>query len=90
MTCVEFAVEVNPRPVIAVELDAPQPIPVVTPDGARVVYAVTEGPRGPEGPAFSGVVMWYGDGAPPDLIVGSKPGDGYLDWLTGNLYRLGD
>lgn len=29
----------------------------------------------------------YGQG-PPGTIIGSSPGDEYLDTLTGNLYRL--
>lgn len=55
------------------------------------------GPRGPEGPpgedgkpgpASSGPVMWPGQGTPPDYIEGAKPGDTWLDTLTGDIYTL--
>lgn len=40
------------------------------------------GPPGPPGqPRYSG----YG---PPGLIIGSSPGDEYIDLLTGDIYRL--
>lgn len=31
--------------------------------------------------------LWQGEG-PPGTIVGASIGDGYLDTLTGTLYRL--
>ena len=37
--------------------------------------------------ANAGITRWYGDG-PPGVIVGSSPGDEYLDRLTGDLYTL--
>lgn len=46
-----------------------------------------QGPVGPPGPAFSGKAIWYGDG-PPDVIVGAKPGDSYIDLTTGDVYEL--
>lgn len=47
------------------------------------------GPQGPAGPAFDGTAWWYGNGAPA-AVIGSKPGDYYMDLLTGNIYKLGD
>lgn len=47
------------------------------------------GPAGPAGAAFDGVAWWYGDGPPP-VVVGAKPGDFYMDLLTGNIHKLGD
>lgn len=46
------------------------------------------GPAGPVGPASVGPVMWVGQGSPPDVVVGSKPGDTWLDSTTGDLYTL--
>lgn len=52
------------------------------------------GPPGPQGPpgdpgtAFMGSVMWTGDGEPPEWIQGAKPGDRYLDTVTGTIYTL--
>ena len=53
-----------------------------------------DGPPGPQGPpgdpgtAFMGSVMWTGDGEPPEWIQGAKPGDRYLDTVTGTIYTL--
>jgi hypothetical protein len=44
------------------------------------------GPQGPPGTSATGK-RWYGAG-PPTLIVGSSPGDEYIDSLTGTLYVL--
>lgn len=46
------------------------------------------GPKGDPGPASSGPVMWTGQGTPPDVIPGSKPGDTWLDTTTGDVYEL--
>lgn len=46
------------------------------------------GPVGPPGPASSGPALFTGPGAPPDYIEGARPGDGWLDTLTGDTYRL--
>ena len=35
-----------------------------------------------------GSVMWTGDGEPPEWIQGAKPGDRYLDTVTGTIYTL--
>ena len=47
-----------------------------------------QGPPGPPGPASSGPALFTGPGAPPDFVPGARPGDGWLDTLTGNTYRL--
>lgn len=46
------------------------------------------GPQGPPGPASSGPALFTGPGSPPDFVPGARPGDGWLDTLTGNTYRL--
>lgn len=51
MSVLEVAVEVTPRPTVAVEVDSPRPVPVERPDGIRIVYGVTQGPQGAVGPA---------------------------------------
>ena len=56
--------------------------------GAVIPIVVQTHPMEPiELPAFEGDVWWYGDG-PPDLVVGSKAGDQYLDLTTGTVYEL--
>lgn len=44
------------------------------------------GPTGPQGQAGT-QFRFYGEG-PPGTIVGSHPGDEYVDKLTGDLYKL--
>ena len=46
------------------------------------------GPMGPEGPRSSGPQYWHGQGAPPEVIIGARPGDCYVDVLTGDIYQL--
>ena len=46
------------------------------------------GPMGPPGPASSGPALFTGQGAPPEFVAGARPGDGWLDTLTGNTYIL--
>lgn len=53
------------------------------------------GPPGPPGPPGDGdgttsrtAVAWAGHG-PPATIIGSSPGDAYLDLDTYNIYTLG-
>jgi hypothetical protein len=38
--------------------------------------------------AGSGERWWQGEGPPPDLIVGSRPGDWYWDTISGNVFEL--
>lgn len=47
------------------------------------------GPQGPPGPVYEGLAWWFGEG-PPTTVVGSKPGDRYMDTTTGTIYQLGD
>lgn len=49
----------------------------------------TPGPPGPPGPTYEGLAWWFGEG-PPGTIIGSKPGDKYMDTVTGFIYTLGD
>lgn len=46
------------------------------------------GPQGPPGGAFEGAVTWSGQGEPPEPLIGAKPGDYWLDVLTGDIYTL--
>lgn len=46
------------------------------------------GPPGPPGPASSGPALFTGPGSPPDVVVGARPGDAWLDTVTGMTYRL--
>lgn len=43
--------------------------------------------QGPPGPSFIGTAWWYGEGV-PDVVIGSKKDDYYVDTLTGVVYRL--
>lgn len=56
----------------------------------------TPGPKGDKGdkgdpgePGKNGSEWHFGEG-PPGTLIGSKPGDVYLDTLTGIIYQLGD
>lgn len=68
-------------------------VPVAGPPGHMGVDGA-QGPPGPPGPqgdpggAFSGAVMWSGQGAPPEVLLGAKPGDYWIDTLTGDIYTL--
>lgn len=42
---------------------------------------------GSPGPAFDGTAWWYGEG-PPNVVVGSKKDDYYMDTVSGVVYRL--
>lgn len=53
------------------------------------------GPMGPQGPqgiqgerGEDGQIRFTGMGPPPDIIVGSRPNDTYLDLITGDVYKL--
>lgn len=59
--------------------------------GGIVGPAGPAGPPGPPGqPGEPGPEWFFGDGEPQLGIVGARPGDLYLDRLTGTIYRLGD
>jgi len=45
--------------------------------------------KGAPGGAFNGTAWWYGQGA-PTTVIGSSPGDYYIDTITGTVYELGD
>ncbi|MGN2634641.1 hypothetical protein ACTD5D_39690 [Nocardia takedensis] len=64
------------------------------PAGSRVLIVATPGPPGPPGPPGAGEggggsAWWTGTG-PPATVLGSAPGDHYIDTTTGTIYRLGD
>ena len=48
-----------------------------------------KGDQGDPGPAFETPAWWFDDGPPFGGIVGTKPGDLYMDLTTGTIYRLG-
>lgn len=52
------------------------------------------GPQGPEGPrGFDGTfggTAWFSGNGPPETVIGSKPGDYYIDVESGLVYKLGD
>lgn len=81
------------QPGVQVAVDAPA-VEVET-SLPPVVVAVAPGPPGPAGPqgvpgdGGSGAAWFTGVG-PPGTIVGSSPGDYYIDTSTGTIYRLGD
>lgn len=45
------------------------------------------GPPGPQGPP-DGVNWFFGDGPPPDPVIGARVGDKYMDNLSGAIYTL--
>ncbi|QNQ90710.1 hypothetical protein GP475_08725 [Corynebacterium poyangense] len=47
-----------------------------------------KGDPGPVGPANNFPAMWSGPGSPPEFIPGAKPGDSWLDTVTGDIYEL--
>lgn len=67
--------------VVDVEVDEPAV--------AALLVTGPPGPPGPAGPSFSGVAWWYGVGEPV-TVIGSKPGDYYVDTESGTIYKLGD
>lgn len=90
MTASNFVI--NPGDTVNVVVGTPSPwvqISVVPPPTAAVVtVAGPQGPQGPSGPSYEGVAWWYGEGEPVG-IVGSKPGDYYLDTVSGQIFILG-
>lgn len=47
-----------------------------------------KGDPGPTGAASALPAVWTGQGAPPDVIEGAKPGDTWIDLTTGTTYTL--
>jgi hypothetical protein len=93
MTADNFVIQ--PGGVVAVQVATPSPwvqVTVVPPPTAAVVTVA--GPQGPAGasgaagPAYSSPA-WFFDEGPPGTIIGSKPGDFYLDVSDGTVYVLG-
>lgn len=84
---------INSGDVVSVEVSAPFPlvsVEVLQPSSVdAVVIPGPQGPPGAPGPAFEGVAWWYGVGDPV-AVVGSKPGDYYVDTSSGNIFILGD
>lgn len=71
----------TPSPWVQVNVEPPATAAVVT-------VAGPQGPQGPSGPSYEGVAWWYGEGD-PGTILGSKPGDYYLDTVSGQIFVLG-
>lgn len=71
----------DPAPYVNVTVAQPQAWGVVTIEGPQ-------GATGPSGPSYEGVAWWYGEGD-PGTILGSKPGDYYLDTASGQIFVLG-
>lgn len=75
-----------------VEISAPT-VDITPVDGNVVVFVPvpgTPGPQGPQGPGgapFEGTAWFYGTGV-PDVVIGSKVGDFYMDTDTGTVYEL--
>lgn len=93
MTASNFVI--NSGDTVAVVVGAPTPwvqVNVTPPPTAAVVTVA--GPQGPSGasgapgPSYDGVAWWYGQGD-PGTIIGSKPGDYYLDTVSGQIFVLG-
>lgn len=93
MTADEVFVGIQTEDLDVVVTDEDPTLDVVLDDSSAAVVIVegSVGPRGPQGPSgsmtFEGTAWWTGEG-PPGTIVGSKPGDEYIDTLTGTVYKL--
>lgn len=92
MTDDEVFVEISTEDLDIVVTDDDPAVDVVVDDEVTpIVVEGSVGPRGPQGPSgsmtFEGTAWWTGEG-PPGTIVGSKPGDEYIDTLTGTVYKL--
>lgn len=95
---VDVSVITNQGDPTSVEVDGTATAPAVVtsemgvagptgPEGPEGPPGVT-GQTGPPGPKGDGLHRFYGDG-PPGTVIGSSPGDEYVDNLTGDLYVLG-
>ena len=77
-----------------VELVVPTNPPVLLPpvETSETAVILAQGPPGPQGIAgyTDGYPQWFnGEGPPPDAIVGSQPGDMYVDVSPGGqVYQL--
>jgi hypothetical protein len=77
----------TPTPWVQVNVTPPPTAAVVTVAGPQGP-AGTQGASGAPGPAYSSPA-WFFDNGPPGTIIGAKPGDLYMDLLTGTIYELG-
>lgn len=58
--------------------------------GTRIAGVITEEGLEEWAKRFVRGVVWHtGQGPPPDPILGARPGDLYLDLLTGDIYVVG-
>lgn len=87
---------INSGDIVDVSISEQQPfvtVEVLPPPAWGVVTVA--GPQGPQGnpgqtgPSYSGVGWFFGEGE-PNTVIGSKPGDFYMDTSTGTIYKLGD
>ncbi|CPX74657.1 Uncharacterised protein [Mycobacteroides abscessus] len=89
---------IDTEPVPVIELTAPRrpKLTLAAPRPSEQIATPVPGPPGPRGeqgaqgeagPTFSGKAFWYGSG-PPSVVIGSKPGDIYVDVETGSTYEL--
>jgi hypothetical protein len=88
MTALEFEVE-NPV-AFDIEIEPPPVIDITKGDNeSHVAVVLVPGPIGY--PGRDGIYWFTGHGQPDmQAIVGSHPGDYYMDLDTGEVYKLGD
>lgn len=71
----------------SIEVDAPSDSAIRVVDGpyykAPEVVSLTTGYQHRPGERW-----WYGDGPPPDLIIGASTGDFYWDRISGDVFEL--
>lgn len=66
-------------------------VDITTTEEPTFAVITVEGPTGdtgPAGPGYAGEAWFYGSG-PPGTIIGSKPGDNYMDLDSGTIWKLG-
>lgn len=74
---------------VGIDLTEVAPSPASGGVGWQVGPMGPAGPPGPPGASADNTTAWLnGDGPPPEMIPGARPGDLYLDNLTGIYYRL--
>ncbi|WCZ36964.1 hypothetical protein CHEID_07155 [Corynebacterium heidelbergense] len=61
---------------------------MVVPSAGPIGPPGEPGPAGPPGAASETPIVWSGQGTPPEVVDGAKPGDVWLDTLTGDTYEL--